>query len=78
MQGEAAGTEWPTYLEILMATPATEETKLAMKNKVYCFCQDSRWKIATYSIFQDGSTPAPDLNGQVCAHDDGRSLSLPQ
>jgi len=31
---EAAGTEWPTYLEILMATPATEETKLAMKNKM--------------------------------------------
>ena len=40
--------------------------------------QDSRWKIATYSIFQDGSTPAPDLDGQVCAHDDGRSLSFPQ
>ena len=37
VQEEAAGTEWPTYLEILMATPATEETKLAMKNKVYCF-----------------------------------------
>ena len=37
VQREAAGTEWPTYLEILMATPATEETKLAMKNKVYCF-----------------------------------------
>ena len=40
--------------------------------------QDSRWKTATYSIFQDGSTPAPDLDGQVCAHDDGRPLSLPQ
>ena len=37
VQEEAAGTEWPTYLEILMATPATEETKLAMKNKVDCF-----------------------------------------
>jgi len=31
---EEGRPEWPTYLEILMETPATEETKLAMKNKM--------------------------------------------
>jgi len=31
---EEGRPEWPTYLEILMETPATDETKLAMKNKM--------------------------------------------
>ena len=31
---EASGTEWPTYKTVLMNTPASEETKLEMDNKV--------------------------------------------